>query len=181
MKLNLGSGYSKIPGYLTVDIDPNVNPDYLLNLELDILPLNDNSVDEILAFHVLEHIGSGFFKLMQEMYRVCKDQSKIFIKVPYHRSDMFSGDLGHVRAVTGAQFSQFSKKNNKDAIDSNGGSSYYALQLSVDFELVDTIWIPFPDWEIKFKTMTKEERDFAKLHYWNVYSEEHILLKVIKE
>ena len=180
MKINLGAGYSKYEGFLTVDNDPATSPDFLVDFETDKLPFDDNSVEQVLAFHVLEHIGKGFLPLLQEIYRVCKDQSTIFIKVPYYRSDMFSGDCGHVRAVTGQQFDQFSKKKNIESITNNEGNSHYALYLNIDFEKVESNCIPFPEWAEKFKTMTSEEIQFAKLHYWNVFWEEQIMLKVIK-
>jgi hypothetical protein len=180
MKINLGAGYSKYEGYLTVDNDPRTSPDFLVDLEAGNLPFTDNSIEEILAFHVLEHIGTGFFPLIQEIYRVCKDGALVFIKVPYYRSDLFSGDCGHVRTITGHQFNQFSKKNNHNSIKNNEGNSHYALQLNVDFEKVESTCMAFPEWEEKFKTMSTVDIQFATLHYWNVFYEEHILLKVIK-
>jgi uncharacterized protein (DUF362 family) len=39
MKLNIGAGYVKIPGFLNVDHDPLVNPDFLCNLEELKLPI----------------------------------------------------------------------------------------------------------------------------------------------
>ena len=45
MKINLGSGYTKYPGFLNVDHDPLTNPDYLAGLEDLHLPIENNSVD----------------------------------------------------------------------------------------------------------------------------------------
>ena len=39
MKLNIGSGYVKIPGFLNVDHDPQVKPDFLCDLENLKLPI----------------------------------------------------------------------------------------------------------------------------------------------
>ena len=64
MKINLGSGYKRIDGFLNIDDDPLVEPDFLCNIENDRLPLEDNSVDEIRAHHILEHIGECFIPLM---------------------------------------------------------------------------------------------------------------------
>ena len=33
LKINLGSGYKRIEGFLNVDDDPLVNPDYIVNLD----------------------------------------------------------------------------------------------------------------------------------------------------
>lgn len=60
MKLNLGSGSKRINGYLNIDSDPKCNPDYVLNLEIDKLPFENNSVDDMILHHILEHLGDGF-------------------------------------------------------------------------------------------------------------------------
>ena len=66
MKVNLGSGFKRIEGFVNVDDDPLVEPDYIVNVEKDKLPFDDNSVEEIRAHHILEHIGDGFIPLMKD-------------------------------------------------------------------------------------------------------------------
>lgn len=47
------------------------------------LPFDDNSVDEIYTEHCLEHIGPDDIQfVIKEMWRVCKDKTKISIVVP---------------------------------------------------------------------------------------------------
>ena len=48
MKLNLGCGYNKYPGYVNVDHDANCSPDIVADLE-GRLPFDDSSVDEIIG------------------------------------------------------------------------------------------------------------------------------------
>lgn len=99
MKINLGSGYKRIDGFLNIDDDPLVEPDFLCNIEKEKLPLEDNSVDEIRAHHILEHIGSGFIGLMQELYRVAKHGAILDIVVPHHFHDNFYSDPTHCRPI----------------------------------------------------------------------------------
>ena len=48
LKINLGSGRKRIDGFLNVDGDINLSPDYLVDLEKDKLPFEDSSVSEIM-------------------------------------------------------------------------------------------------------------------------------------
>ncbi len=56
MKLNLGCGERVIPGFIGVDIAPPA--DQIVDLAGP-WPWEDSSVDEVLAFDVIEHIGPG--------------------------------------------------------------------------------------------------------------------------
>jgi hypothetical protein len=40
MKINLGSGFKRIEGFVNVDDDPLVEPDYIVNVEKDKLPFD---------------------------------------------------------------------------------------------------------------------------------------------
>ena len=84
MKLNLGCGEHKIKGYINCDILEEVKPDIRLDLTKK-LPFADNSIDEIYMNHVLEHILNYGF-LLNEIWRVCKKNSKITIRVPFYAS-----------------------------------------------------------------------------------------------
>ena len=55
MKLNLGCGKKKISGYINCDRSKEVNPDKIVNLEKK-LPFKDNSIDEVIGNHILEHV-----------------------------------------------------------------------------------------------------------------------------
>ena len=75
MKLHLGCGNEKLEGYVNCDFSKEVKPDKIINLEKK-LPFKDNSVDEIIINHTLEHINN-FIQLMEEFYRICKNKSII--------------------------------------------------------------------------------------------------------
>lgn len=93
----------------TLDINPNVNPDIIWDLNNLPLPFDDKSFDEIHAYQVLEHIGSQgdymcFFKQFKEFYRILKDGGKIFISVPDYKDIWACGDPGHTRAMPLSMF-----------------------------------------------------------------------------
>jgi len=120
MKINLGSGYKRIDGFLNVDDDPLVEPDFLVDIEASKLPFKDNSVEEVRAHHILEHIGAGFIPLMQEIYRVCKHGAILDIVVPHHFHDNFYSDPTHKRPITVGGMFMFCQKTNKEHIEAYG-------------------------------------------------------------
>lgn len=107
MKLNLGCGRDYRKGCVNCDIAPEVKPDKIVDLEKR-LPFKDNSVDEIVANHVLEHVHN-FVPLMHELYRVCKKGVEIKIKVPFYSVIGQFTDPTHVRFFTPFTFDYFKK------------------------------------------------------------------------
>jgi hypothetical protein len=94
-KLNLGSGDSKFPGFLSVDKYDNT-----ADVKADIcdLPFADNSVEEIKCYQTIEHIPyHQTQKMFEEMYRVLQPGGTAHIECPdliYAAVDIVtSGDL----------------------------------------------------------------------------------------
>lgn len=82
MKLNLGCGLNKIENFVNVDIDPKVEPDQEWDFRRK-FPIEDNSVEHIVFFHVLEHLRKlTHFALFQEMYRVLEPNGELWISFP---------------------------------------------------------------------------------------------------
>ncbi len=81
IKLNLGSGADYREGYNNIDSDPKFKPDLIG----DVRKLNyaDDSVDEILARDILEHISHReVLDVLKEWYRVLKKGGKLIIQIP---------------------------------------------------------------------------------------------------
>ncbi len=181
MKVNLGSGYKRIDGFVNVDHDPLVKPDYIVDFEFEPLPFEDSSVLEIVAHHVLEHIGENFLNLMKELYRVSKHGAILDIKFPHYRSDIQHMDPTHKRTITVDQLLLFSKSYNRWHIENFNSSSGFGLKLDVDFEVVQYRNVATPKWEERFKTMTEEDIQEVSENLNNVYVETHVIMKVIKD
>ena len=93
MKLNLGCGKTFLDGYINLDI-----VDYGGNKIHDFnsfpYPFDDNTFDEILASHVLEHLNS-FHDTVSELYRISKPGAIIKVYVPFFLNTKYFGDPDH--------------------------------------------------------------------------------------
>ena len=93
MKLHLGCGQNYKKGYINCDFSDNIKLDKKFDITKKI-PFDDNSVEEILISHVLEHIQKPI-EVLKEMYRICKNNAIIKIRVPYFSSESAFGMLDH--------------------------------------------------------------------------------------
>ena len=98
MKLHLGCGNDYKKGYINCDVSKEVNPDKIIDLEKK-LPFGNNSVSEVIANHVFEHVHN-FVPLMHEIHRVCKKGATIKIKTLFFSAWGQYNDPTHVRFFT---------------------------------------------------------------------------------
>lgn len=172
MKLNLGSGQNKLDGYTNIDKFPDFEPDLVWDLEQTPWPFEDNSVSEIMANHVLEHLGQAtatYFAIIKELYRVLKPGGRLEISVPHIRHDNFWNDPTHVRPITVEAFSLFSKKNCRMFAERKVANSPLAVYLDVDFEIESTDMRLTPRWSAALeKGMSNIEMEHAAATFWNV-------------
>jgi len=80
-KVNLGSGRDIRKGWTNIDIKDWPGIDVIYDISKGI-PLGSNSVDEIYASHILEHIHD-YQNVIYEIFRVLKPGGTIMIRVPY--------------------------------------------------------------------------------------------------
>jgi len=93
MKINLGSGYDNRSDCLNIDNNVRTLPDILLDVDTEILPFNDGSVDEVLAYNILEHL-INLEEVLEDIHAVMKKGAVLKIIVPYKDSQLA---LNHVR------------------------------------------------------------------------------------
>lgn len=80
IRLNLGCGNKKMEGFINIDLNPNVKPD-IIGSVLNLSEFEDNSVDEIVAECVLDHIErKDCLVALKEWYRVLKPKGKLLIR-----------------------------------------------------------------------------------------------------
>jgi len=84
-KLNLGCGDKILPGYINVDVVESrrgLKPDVLCDLH-KLTPFDDNSVDEILSVHVVEHFWRWeVLGVLREWTRVLKPGGLMVLECP---------------------------------------------------------------------------------------------------
>ena len=81
MKLHIG-GETKKEGWKILNIQPGLYVDFIGDLR-DLSQFDDNSVEEVYASHVLEHIGQAHVnKTLKEIFRIIKKGGKFYVSVP---------------------------------------------------------------------------------------------------
>ncbi len=186
IKLNLGCGQNKKDGYVNVDKYDSFQPDVVWDLERFPWPFEDDSVEEIVMFHSLEHMGADtetFLSIMKELYRVAAPDGQVHITVPHEHSDGFAGDPTHVRPINGAILSLFSKAKNREWKTLGWPNTPLGMYLDIDFELSRIDHALAQDWWQRYQSgqISQQELDFAAKSYRNVISEISVTLIARKE
>jgi len=95
------------PVVWNLDADGRLHPDLTYRLgDLDApLPLADDSIDLVIAWHVLEHVGhqgeaAEWFRCWEELYRVLTPGGWLYAECPHYDSVWAWGDPTHTRAMS---------------------------------------------------------------------------------
>lgn len=106
VKLHLGCGHEYWKDYVNCDIDNRLKADKYFDLNMTPYPFKDNSIDEIQLHHVLEHLDNPI-TVLEELWRISKDKTKIVIAVPHFSHFTAHGDLTHKRTYSSASMLYF--------------------------------------------------------------------------
>lgn len=82
LRVNFGCGRQRRKGYVNVDINPLLDPDMVWDLEQFPYPFLDNSVDEVIMEHVLEHIND-LKGCLREVYRILRPGGVFRFRTPH--------------------------------------------------------------------------------------------------
>jgi len=179
LKINIGAGRRRFDGFVNCDYSDLFNPEYIFDLEKDIWPFEDNSVDEVYAHHVLEHMGEGYFHCLQELYRVCKADAIVDIRVPHYKNENQFHDPTHRRFITVIGLTLFDQEYN---LAGPSTSSKLGLQFGVNFKIISeshTLNQGHPRLN-ELKEKTDQEIAVYAHDKVNVYCETHIVMRVVK-
>ncbi len=121
-KLLRTNGSETYDNPVTLDINPDVTPDVVWDLENIPLPFEDNEFDEIHAYEVLEHIGQlgdykFFFNQFSDFWRILKPDGCICATVPMWDSLWAWGDPSHKRIINQGSLMFLSQDEYTEQID----------------------------------------------------------------
>jgi hypothetical protein len=95
LRLDLGCGKNKQPGFIGVDVIKFDGVDTALDLAKP-WPWANDSVEQVHSSHFLEHLGSEQrIHFFNELWRVLRKDAKATIITPHWRSGRAYGDLTH--------------------------------------------------------------------------------------
>lgn len=148
INLNLGSGRRSIgTDWINVDKYPHPNVNKICDLNITPYPFDDESVDSIYMFHVLEHLERPF-EVMIECHRILKHGGIMEITVP-HRDSLNSSDIAHRSYFTERSmchicntFEESDRIRNIDELDSGlqGRSNLFKI---LELKVERVIELPF--------------------------------------
>jgi hypothetical protein len=108
--LDVGCGRRKLEGAIGIDSADLPEVDIKHDLNIYPWPIKGDYFSEIHINHVIEHLDSTI-KLMEEVYRICENGARVFIRVPHASCSMVSWqDPTHKRPYTCTSFYYFSKE-----------------------------------------------------------------------
>lgn len=185
MKYNLGCGNNYLYGWVNVDQFPHMKPDMVMDLETFPWPIEDNSAEEILLSHVLEHLGgnsSVFLNVMKELYRICKPGARVVIRVPDPRHDDFLSDPTHQRPIIPGLFQTFDLMLNEIWVSRGLPGTPLGKYLGIDFVTSSVTNYIDPEWANQSAAGHSDEAGlaFAQRSYNNVLQWSEIVLTAQK-
>lgn len=174
LKLNLGCGYRGIDGYVGIDCIKTECTDIVHDLEDYPWPFDDNSVQEALIIHFLEHIGD-LNAFMDELYRVMKDGGIVGVEGPYWTSVGSWQDPTHKYALSQELFYYFDKRFR----DSQQMPHYPS---KANFQIIDVRYQLNDDYKKLMASgkITEDEIKWAIAHNVNVVSNFAVILRTVK-
>lgn len=108
LRLNLGCGSKRIPGYLGVDIGDGSAVDVRMDVMEYLCSLPPESVQEIYSRHFLEHVESRDLRpMLLQFDRVLRPGGLIHLIVPHYSNPYFYSDPTHRQFFGVHTFSYF--------------------------------------------------------------------------
>ena len=138
IRLDIGCGEAKNAGCVGMDRRKVKGVDIVHDIEKLPWPLEDDSVIQIYASHIIEHIKPWLFiDIMDEMWRVMKEGGQVAISAPYGASRGFQQDPTHCNMVNESTFNYFDPR-----------SLVYSIYKPKPWGVVFCEWTPYGNIEV---------------------------------
>ncbi|MFN3298141.1 class I SAM-dependent methyltransferase [Caldimonas sp.] len=96
LRLNLGCGSKRIPGFIGIDIGEGSAVDVRMDVMEYLRSLPDHSVQDVYTRHFLEHVdGHHLRPMLLEIDRVLRPGGSLHIIVPHYSNPYFYSDPTH--------------------------------------------------------------------------------------
>jgi len=167
-KINLGCGNVKIQGFLGIDRVKTTAADLTHDLNIMPYPLPDNSVNEIIADNILEHLDD-IIAVVEELYRLCQNGAIIKINLPYYKSSGAFTDPTHKHFFTENSFEYFNLEHE------------YHFYTKARFKIVkcELLCKNFGDRRHKLRNLLPFKK-LLNIFLFNIYDEIYFELECIK-
>jgi len=166
LKIDLGCGQNKKPGFTGIDIAAAPGVDIVHDLMVMPWPFKNDSVGEVFSSHTIEHFtGPQRVKFMEELWRVMQVGANATFVFPYYSSSRAIQDPFHAwPPLCEASFLYF----NKGWMIANK-LDHYNIKCDFDF----TYGYAFSG---QLVNRPQEMRDFAIRNYINAVDDLHVTL-----
>lgn len=105
-KLNIGSGWDKLKGFINIDKAEEVKPDLVIDIEKG-LPFKDNYFNYIFSSHCLEHVRPDkWYFVLEEIMRVANNGCILELELPFDTSEKRC-HIHHYRTFYYTSFGQY--------------------------------------------------------------------------
>lgn len=168
MKLDLACGNKKTEGFIGVDLSlEGTQADLIVDLEKYPWYFGDDSIDEIVCNHYIEHT-SDLIAFMNEVHRILKPGGTATFVSPYWSSVRCWQDPTHKRAISEQTYYYFVESWRRE-----NGLLHYPI--TANFEILDFSYHVNPD----FQDIKGQDLEYAARHMLNVYDDIKTIIKKI--
>lgn len=119
-RIKLPEDSAEFQNLITCDINPDVMPDVVHDLNVTPWPFQDDEFDEIHAYEVLEHLGRqgdylSFFDHFNELHRILKPGGVLYASTPAWDGMWAWSDPGHTRIISEGSLIFLDRDNYSDS------------------------------------------------------------------
>jgi SAM-dependent methyltransferase len=185
VRIDVGCGGWKEEGYIGLDTFDGPNVDFRIDLNVDKLPFQDNSVDHAVSYHALEHLPN-FEHTVAEVWRALKPNAQFFVALPYFNTYINLANPFHVRQFNEHSFRFFSSEPECQALPERlwkfhfaptwglKGSANSSAQTEFRTCLIEFDYFP------EFRSLPEAEKEALRLSRPNVVHQICFYLQAIK-